>query len=108
MRNIFFYVKPSFYKEIPFFMPQKITNMEFYSDRSCSSQAPSPQKAGCIVMALVANHAKPGLFSILGTTYGGDGRTTFALPNLAAVNNTGEQAEIKYLICVEGVYPSRP
>src|SRR3954467_346940 len=23
------------------------------------------------------------LFSILGTTYGGDGRTTFALPNLA-------------------------
>ncbi|MEZ6028766.1 MAG: tail fiber protein [Hyphomonadaceae bacterium] len=28
------------------------------------------------------------LFSLLGTTYGGDGRTTFALPNLAPLSNT--------------------
>ena len=48
------------------------------------------------------------LFSILGTTYGGDGKTTFALPNLAPVNNTGVQAAIKYVICIQGIYPSRP
>ena len=47
------------------------------------------------------------LFSILGTTYGGDGRTTFALPNLAPVSNTGEAAEINYIICIMGVYPTR-
>ncbi len=41
------------------------------------------------------------LFSLLGTNYGGNGSTTFALPNLkpAAPNNT------QYLICVNGVFP---
>ena len=29
--------------------------------------------------------AYPGLFSVIGTTYGGNGSTTFALPNLAAL-----------------------
>jgi Phage Tail Collar Domain/Collagen triple helix repeat (20 copies) len=43
------------------------------------------------------------LFSLLGTTYGGDGRTTFALPDLrsAAPNNT------TYSICMVGIFPSR-
>jgi hypothetical protein len=42
------------------------------------------------------------LFSVLGTTYGGDGRTTFALPDLRglAPNN------MTYSICDEGVFPS--
>ena len=47
------------------------------------------------------------LFSLLGTTYGGNGQTTFALPNL----NTQDPATdwgVKYIICVEGIYPSRP
>lgn len=41
------------------------------------------------------------LFSLLGTDYGGDGQTDFALPNLktAAPNNT------IYLICIEGIFP---
>jgi hypothetical protein len=41
------------------------------------------------------------LFGLLGTTFGGDGSTTFALPDLRAVapNNT------IYLICVIGIYP---
>ena len=30
------------------------------------------------------------LFSLLGTTYGGDGRTTFALPNLQAMSPMGQ------------------
>jgi hypothetical protein len=42
------------------------------------------------------------LFSLIGTTYGGDGITTFALPDLRAVapNN------MTYSICTEGIYPS--
>jgi hypothetical protein len=43
------------------------------------------------------------LFSLLGTTYGGDGITTFALPNLGAAAPNG----LTYSICVVGVFPSR-
>ncbi|MCP3019517.1 tail fiber protein [Cupriavidus basilensis] len=43
------------------------------------------------------------LFSLLGTNFGGDGRTTFALPNLASVTPNG----LTYMICVMGIYPSR-
>ena len=41
------------------------------------------------------------LFKLIGTNYGGDGKITFALPNLkaAAPNNT------QYLICVKGIFP---
>jgi Phage Tail Collar Domain len=41
------------------------------------------------------------LYQLLGTRYGGDGQTTFALPDLrsAAPNNT------LYLICVAGIFP---
>ena len=42
------------------------------------------------------------LFSILGTTYGGDGRTTFALPKLS-----GPISGANYVIAVNGIYPSR-
>jgi len=41
------------------------------------------------------------LFSILGTTYGGDGRTTFALPKIEDLNGC------KAIIALQGVYPSR-
>jgi microcystin-dependent protein len=41
------------------------------------------------------------LFSLLGTTYGGDGTTNFALPNLADVGGA------KYIIALQGIYPSR-
>ena len=42
------------------------------------------------------------LFSILGDTYGGDGRSTFALPKLDS-----PVAGTHYIICLNGVYPSR-
>lgn len=42
------------------------------------------------------------LYSLVGSTYGGDGRTTFALPLLTAP--TG----LRYLICNLGDYPERP
>ena len=43
------------------------------------------------------------LFTLLGTTYGGDGKTTFALPDLRreAPNN------MTYSICDRGRFPSR-
>ena len=68
------------------------------------------------------------LFALLGTRYGGDGRTTFALPDLKGripiqsesetiinqivTNGHGEDISVKttevfYYICVEGIFPSR-
>lgn len=41
------------------------------------------------------------LFSILGTTYGGDGRTTFGLPKIDDLNGC------KAIIAIQGVYPPR-
>ena len=50
------------------------------------------------LLLLSQNYA---LFALLGTTYGGDGRTTFALPDLrsAAPN------KLTYSICTQGVFP---
>jgi len=51
------------------------------------------------------------LFSILGTKYGGDGRTTFALPDLREKDKNGSPRnwinEPVYIICLNGIYPSR-
>lgn len=84
------------------------------------------------IMSISQNTA---LFSLLGTTYGGDGKTTFALPDLrgraaigmgagAGLNNyvQGENvalpsgqagsdaglAAMNYIIALQGIYPSRP
>ena len=43
------------------------------------------------------------LFSVLGTTYGGNGTTTFALPDLRGLAPTG----LTYYICTQGVFPTR-
>ncbi|MGA2114467.1 MAG: tail fiber protein [Bryobacteraceae bacterium] len=43
----------------------------------------------------------PALFSVIGTTYGGNGVQNFALPKLAGPEGTS------YLIAIRGVYPSR-
>jgi len=42
------------------------------------------------------------LFSLLGTTYGGDGKTTFALPDLRAIAPN----HMTYSICTAGDWPS--
>jgi microcystin-dependent protein len=46
------------------------------------------------------------LFSLLGTEFGGDGRTNFALPNLGPVPSSGG-APVGYFIAVQGAYPNR-
>jgi hypothetical protein len=43
------------------------------------------------------------LFSLLGTTYGGDARTSFGLPKLKPVGPQGPG----YFIAVQGAYPMR-
>ncbi len=50
------------------------------------------------------------VFSLLGTTYGGDGRTTFALPNLNGVNKASLRTDgyLYYCIAMVGYYPIRP
>ncbi len=77
------------------------------------------------VMSIAQNTA---LFSLVGTIYGGDGRTTFALPNLQGRMAThlsdhywlgmeGDGAEVaagnsgyvgvNYIIALQGIYPPR-
>ncbi len=45
--------------------------------------------------------ANTALFQLLGTHYGGDGQTTFALPDMRGI----EPAGVNYVICTLGVYP---
>jgi len=46
------------------------------------------------------------LFSLLGTSYGGDGQTTFALPTAKPIfSATG--ASLQQCIALQGVFPSR-
>jgi len=46
------------------------------------------------------------LFSLLMTTYGGDGETTFGLPDLPPL--PAETGTLQYCIAVAGTYPGRP
>lgn len=43
------------------------------------------------------------LFSLLGTMYGGNGTTNFALPDMRGL----EPAGVNYVICLGGVFPPR-
>ncbi len=53
---------------------------------------------------LIAIGSNTALFSLIGVTYGGDGRTTFALPNL---RDKSPVAGMHYCICVQGMMPTR-
>jgi microcystin-dependent protein len=44
------------------------------------------------------------LFSLIGTQFGGDGRTNFCLPDLRGASPV---SGTMYCICVMGMYPSR-
>lgn len=52
---------------------------------------------------LVPINTNTALFSLLGTTYGGNGVTTFAFPDLRAAAPNG----LTYSICTQGVFPAR-
>jgi len=46
----------------------------------------------------------PALFSLIGTTFGGNGTTTFALPDYSGQAPAGSN----YYIAIEGIYPQKP
>ena len=46
------------------------------------------------------------LFALLGTTYGGDGQTTFALPTAKPIF-TASGAVLLQCIALQGIFPSR-
>jgi microcystin-dependent protein len=53
----------------------------------------------------IADHAP--LYSLIGTTYGGDGVETFALPDLRQ-DSAPAPLPVTFIIALAGVYPSRP
>ena len=55
------------------------------------------------IMQISQNQA---LFSLLGTTYGGDGMTTFALPKWGPIS-TANGGIMTACIALQGVFPSR-
>lgn len=44
----------------------------------------------------------PALFTLIGNNHGGDGTTTFCLPNL-----THDNPNLHYIICIQGNWPNR-
>jgi microcystin-dependent protein len=53
------------------------------------------------ILQILQNQA---LFSLLGIRFGGDGRTTFGLPNLTG---TSPVPGMEYYIALNGIYPSQ-
>ncbi len=53
--------------------------------------------------ALLEISQNSALFSLVGTMYGGNGQTTFAVPKLAP-----PLEGMHYAIAVAGIYPTRP
>lgn len=46
------------------------------------------------------------LYSLIGTEYGGDGRTSFALPKIDPIA-TAKSGNIYAYICLDGLFPAR-
>jgi len=73
------------------------------SARSTSSRGRSRRRAGPAQGQLLSINQNAALLSILGTTYGGDGVSTFALPEFAGL----APGSSNYVICLQGAYPAR-
>lgn len=54
------------------------------------------------ILQVMQNQA---LFSLIGVKFGGNGSTTFAVPNLS---NSSPVVGMKYYIATAGIYPQRP
>lgn len=62
-----------------------------------------PQNYAACNGALLSISQNAALYSLLGTRFGGDGKTTFALPKLSS-----PFPNCMYIICTIGCYPIRP
>lgn len=47
------------------------------------------------------------LYSLIGTNFGGNGTTTFQIPDLRNSNPLDSTNQMKYYIAVNGMYPTR-
>lgn len=54
---------------------------------------------------LISVQQNAALYSLLGTQYGGDGRTNFGIPNLQGAEPI---PGMLYCIAMTGIYPERP
>ena len=109
-------------------IPQNLTNLanDLSTNNGQAEQGPETfQSAGCnsmnvgdIILSvngyggigslpadgrMLPISSNTALFSLLGTTFGGDGTTNFALPDLRAITPKG----LQYSICVSAIYPVR-
>ncbi len=55
--------------------------------------------------ALIQINQNMALFALLGTQFGGDGTHTFALPDLTKASPL---PGVGHVICISGIFPSRP
>ena len=58
--------------------------------------------------SIVQIEQNTALFTLIGTSYGGDGMRTFALPNLLDKRPFPPDTQGNYYIAVNGSYPNRP
>ena len=65
-----------------------------------------PQGWSSLNGQLLSINQNQALFALLGTTYGGDGQTTFALP-MAKPIFTATGAVLLQCIALQGIFPSR-
>ena len=50
----------------------------------------------------------PALFTLMGTTYGGDGKGTFAVPKISGIPSQNPDVPLRGCIVSDGAFPSRP
>lgn len=104
---------PSAYASSGLFGSPVATNVGGASDTSCvvgeikllaGNQYPTDwHLADGSLLSISSNVA---LFSLLGTSYGGNGTTTFALPDLRGAEPKGHgPAGVNYFICTSGLFP---
>jgi microcystin-dependent protein len=62
----------------------------------------APQNYALCDGSLLSIAQNMALFSLLGTKYGGNGETNFALPNIAPVPSVDQPATTSYYICLQG------
>jgi microcystin-dependent protein len=77
--------------------------IQLFADASAETLPPNYVLANGQVMSISLNTA---LYQTIGTTYGGDGNSTFKLPNLQAADPKGDgPAAPAYAICIAGTFP---
>jgi microcystin-dependent protein len=47
------------------------------------------------------------LFAVMGTAYGGDGQTTFAVPKISGIPTQAPNAPVRACMAVNGIFPPR-